>query len=394
MAYLEIFWTFLKLGCTSFGGPVAHLMYFRKAFVEQRHWLNEQEYSNIVALCHTLPGPASSQVGFSIGLKRGGIFGAILAFVSFTSPSVLLLIIFANYLYMFETLYGQAMLQGLAILAFAVVLQGVLGMGKNLCFDKPRFFVALLTFITMLLMASVYAQVAVIFIGAAIGFFTFSSIPTANTESGNITAPSVKFKLNTRLTTLVCLLAFALLFVVLPFISVSANAFYRTGALVFGGGHVVLPLLEEAMVGAAYVSQADFLAGYGATQAMPGPMFSFAAYLGFLQDNTHSSGGILGALLATVFIFLPGFLLVIAILPFWQRLSAIPQLTQAIAGANAAVVGLLAAALYNPIFIHAIVAPIDLAIAALAFATLTRFNTPVLLVVLGCVFSKAGLVFF
>ena len=387
MTYLDIVWTFLKLGCTSFGGPVAHLMYFRKAFVEQRKWLNEQDYSNIIALCHTLPGPASSQVGFSIGLKRGGLLGGILAFIAFTLPTVVLLITFAHYLFIFGSTQGEAILEGLAILAFAVVLQGVLGMGKNLCFDKPRFLIALVTFVIMLLSPGIYAQVSVIFIGAAIGFF---AIPKANEKGAGQKHLSLKNK--NKLRAVLCLSAFACLFFLLPVVSGPANDFYRTGALVFGGGHVVLPLLEEAMVTANYVSQADFLAGYGATQAMPGPMFGFAAYLGFIQAETYGGNQILGALQATLFIFLPGFLLVYAILPFWQSFSQKEALSKAIAGANAAVVGLLAAALYNPIFLHAIVAPVDLAIAAIAFAALSRFKAPVLLVVLICVFSKLALV--
>jgi chromate transporter len=392
MVYLNIFWVFLKLGCTSFGGPVAHLMYFRRAFVEQRKWLDEQQYANIIALCHTLPGPASSQVGFSIGLQRGGLLGAILAFIAFTLPSVILLIVFANTLFLFNGVHGQAVLQGLAILACAVVLQGVLGMGKNLCFGKSRFFIALLSFVLMLLFSNIYVQVAVIFVGAALGYFMLSEDSSEKVVTDGAASYN-KQTLSGRSFAIICFLLFALLFVALPFVSNTANDFYRTGALVFGGGHVVLPLLEEAMVGASYLSQADFLAGYGATQAMPGPMFSFAAYLGFLQEDANGAGGITGALIATLFIFLPGFLLVLAILPFWHRLSTKPQLSRAIAGANAAVVGLLAAALYNPIFVHAINQPADLAIAAIAFAALSRFRVPVLLVVFGCIVSRVLVVF-
>jgi chromate transporter len=390
MIYMHIFWTFLKLGCSSFGGPIAHLMYFRTAFVEKRQWLTETEYSNLVALCQTLPGPASSQVGFGIGLGRGGLLGGLLAFTAFTLPSVLLLILFANYLFLFATPTGQAALQGLAILAFAVVLQGVLSMGKNLCFTTARFAIALMSFVLMLLVTHVIAQIAVIFIGAIAGYLWISTSNTeqndmdCNNQTESSDAISARSKPGTTLA-IISLIIFIILFLGLPVISTNANDFYRAGALVFGGGHVVLPLLEQTMVAAGNVSQADFLAGYGATQAVPGPMFSFAAYLGFLQADT---GRFSGAMIATAMIFLPGFLLVIAILPFWQDLSTQPLLVKVIAGINSAVVGLLAAALYDPIFVHAVNEPIDLAIAAVAFGALSRFKLPVLIVVFGCVVIK------
>lgn len=388
MKYVDIFWVFLKLGCTSFGGPVAHLMYFRQAFVEQRKWLSEQEYSNIIALCQALPGPASSQVGFTVGLNKGGLLGALLAFIGFTLPSVILLLLFANYLSLFDSSLGLAALQGLAILAFAVVLHGVLGMGKSLCFDTPRFSIALLTFISMLLAESILTQVAVIVIGGLLGFILIQASPH---DTEIITNNSVENKKGLKLAPSISWAALLLgLFFALPFISDTANQFYRSGALVFGGGHVVLPLLEEAVVAVGKVSQADFLAGYGATQAVPGPMFTFATYLGFLQSE---DGGLQGALIATVFVFLPGFLLVLAIYPFWQKLSANTSLQNAISGANAAVVGLLAAALYDPIFTHAIGQPSDMVIAALAYAGLARFKLPVLWVVFFCIAIKLALVF-
>lgn len=386
MKYLEIIWIFLKLGCTSFGGPIAHIMYFRRAFVEQRKWLSEQEYSNIIALCQTLPGPASSQVGFTIGLQRGGILGAVLAFIAFTLPSVILLVIFANYLFLFDSQLGKAALQGLAILALAVVLHGVLGMGRNLCFDRPRFSIALLTFITMLIANTILAQVAVIVVGAGLGFMLIhsSSVPSKPLTGDSLEAAprNMKFVAPALLGT-----AVIGLFFVLPVISSTANDFYRSGALVFGGGHVVLPLLEQIAVASGQVSQAEFLAGYGATQAVPGPMFSFAAYLGFLQLE---GGGMYGALIATLFIFLPGFLLVLIIYPFWQEVSRSETLQKGIAGANAAVVGLLGAALYDPIFIHAVEQPIDVAIAAAAYAAIARFNVPVLWIVFGCLVLRVG----
>jgi len=394
MRYLEVFWIFLKLGCTSFGGPIAHLMYFREAFVEHRKWLSETEYLNIVTLCQTLPGPASSQVGFSIGLMRAGLLGALLAFIAFTLPSILVLITFANYLYLFDSDLGQAALQGLAILALAVVLHGVIGMGKQLCKQTRHFTIAVLTFVALLLAPSPAMQVVVIVLGAAAAYFF-----RGNSRHQNIDAKTSDFtlKLKTSAKWSVGLAPFfALSFIVLLFslayIWPLADDFYRSGALVFGGGHVVMPLLESALVSVDKLSEAEFLAGYGATQAVPGPMFSFAAYLGYLMPG--NDGGIIGALTASIFIFLPGFLLVLAVLPYWQRISQHTQAQGAIAGASAAVVGLLAAALYDPIFTHAILHAHDLAVAAIAYAALARWKIPVLFVVVFCVLAKVLLAFF
>lgn len=385
MKYIEIFWVFLKLGCTSFGGPIAHLVYFRRAFVERRAWVGEQEYSNIIALCQTLPGPASSQVGFTLGLIRGGLPGALLAFIGFTLPSVVLLLLFANYLSLFDSQIGTAALQGLAILALAVVLHGVLAMGKNLCFDKTRFSIALLTFIIMLMAQTALAQVSVIILGALLGSLFIQKDKAHSLTLGeqpNLNVINVRP--NAWLSVVLSITVLGLFFV-LPLFSEAASKFYRSGALVFGGGHVVLPLLETAFVASGDISQSDFLAGYGATQAIPGPMFTFAAYLGFLQAEY---GGIFGAMLATVCIFLPSFLLILAFYPFWKKISANVKLQSAIAGTNAAVVGLLAAALYDPIFIHAVTQPSDLALAAAAYSALARFNAPVLGVVFACVVLK------
>ncbi|MFC4701614.1 chromate efflux transporter [Glaciecola siphonariae] len=404
--HLTIFWTFLKLGCTSFGGPIAHLMYFRTTFVQKLAWLTEQEYASLVALCQSLPGPASSQVGFGIGVKQGGIAGGIVAFLAFTLPSVILLIVFAHYLYLFDSNYGQAALGGLAILAFAVVLQGVLGMGKTFCSSAPTYAISLFTFIAVLLMQSALMQLAVIALGAfvnavlnALPYKWSGSVSSSPTSTGP--EKTSEEHLNPLLTNKpshglsVCwVLLFAGLFVALPFISTLANDYYRAGALVFGGGHVVLPLLEQIAVATGSISQADFLAGYGATQAVPGPMFSFAAYLGFLEGGSEQlakaslDGALASAAIASMFIFLPGFLLVLALLPYWKTLNRYQTFRSALSGANAAVVGLLAAALYDPIFVHAIRSASDLAIAALAFACLMRFKLPVLWVVLGCIAAK------
>lgn len=394
MKYLDIFWEFLKLGCTSFGGPIAHLMYFREAFVNKRGWLSEAEYVSLVALCQTLPGPASSQVGFSIGLIRGGLLGALLAFIAFTLPSVLLLIGFAHYLYLFDGETGQSILQGLAILALVVVLHGVVGMGKNLCSETRYFTIATFTFVALILAPSPLIQIFVIILGAAAGYLFRAKSQTKGSQTEPDT-PLLNLTRGARWTSSLALF-FAFLFFVLlltlPLIWSFADDFYRSGALVFGGGHVVLPLLESAVVADGQISQAEFLAGYGATQAVPGPMFSFAAYLGFLMPG--GEGGLSGAFIASLFIFLPGFLLVLAVLPYWQRMSQQAAQQATIAGASAAVVGVLAAALYDPIFLHAVSQPIDIAIAAVAYAALARWKVPVLVVVLFCILAKVSWVLF
>jgi chromate transporter len=394
--FIDVFWIFLKLGCTSFGGPIAHLMYFRTEFVEKRKWLAEHEYMQLVTLCQTLPGPASSQVGFAIGLQRCGILGGVSAFIAFTLPSIILLLIFAHFLSWFDTALGVAALKGLAILALVVVMQGLLGMGKQLCSTKTTFSIAALSFICLLLASSIAMQLGVIALGLLLGYACLPKVdelaqeikskPSANASPGHVS----------RATRLICLGLFVSLFLVLPVTSdmffASADGFYRSGALVFGGGHVVLPLLEQATVAQGLLTEEAFLAGYGATQAVPGPMFSFAAYLGFIIQNGTLTQNVIAALWATLFVFLPGFLLLIICLPYWQTLAQQSAISRAFAGANAAVVGLLAATLYNPIFTHAIGSSSDLAIAALAFTLLTRWKIPVLAVVFVCVGLNMSLV--
>jgi chromate transporter len=384
MRHLEVFWVFLKLGCTSFGGPIAHLVYFREAFVHQRKWLTEYEYSNLLTLCQTLPGPASSQVGFSIGLMRAGILGACLAFIAFTLPSVILLLVFANYLFMFDAQWGQAVLQGLAILAFVVVSHGVVGMGQSNCSERRYFSIALFSFVSLIMLPYALTQLLVIALGALIAYvYREKANMTQSIDEPEQVIVHVKWL---KKAAPILGLTFVLLLFTLPILSSTASDFYRSGALVFGGGHVVLPLLESAFVSTEQISQADFLAGYGATQAVPGPMFSFAAYLGYLLPGSERP--LIQAFVATVFIFLPGFLLVMTILPSWQRLSHSSKNKAAFAGANAAVVGLLAAALYDPIFVHAITQPLDIAIAAVAYAGLSRYKVSVLYIVMFCVMSK------
>nr|WP_136252549.1 chromate efflux transporter [Ningiella ruwaisensis] len=382
---LQIFWEFLKLGCSSFGGPIAHLMYFRQTFVEKLKWLNDKEYQSIVTLSQSLPGPASSQVGFTIGLLRGGIAGAFVAFIAFTLPSVILLIVFANYLYVFDSPIGKAALQGLAILAFVVVSQGLLGMAKGSCNTKPTFLLALASFVILLSANSLAGQFFVILLGAMCG-----AALLANDKENGLSNAIQEQALKPRRANIISfsyLCVFTGLFFALPYISETVNIFYRSGALVFGGGHVVLPLLESATVANDLLSQEKFLAGYGATQAMPGPMFSFAAYLGFIADsNTHILGSpLISAFVAAIAIFIPGFLLILIILPHLQRFYHYKRLQGALAGANASVVGLLAAALYDPIFLHAINSGAELGISAVGLALLMRFKLPVFYVIVWCV---------
>lgn len=389
---VEIFWTFLKLGCTSFGGPIAHLAYFRTAFVERRKWLSEQDYAQILAICQTLPGPASSQVGFSIGLFRGGFVGALLAFIGFTLPSVLVLIIFAGQLSVFSADIGQSVLSGLAILALVVVLQGVLGMAKQLCNTHLTFVIALLVLVVLIMYQSLLLQTLAIVFGAACAVLFGQSPKSKEKQRKNNSASFSQQGCRLNIwSASVCAVLFVVFLVGLPFITPwffePAAGFYQSGSLVFGGGHVVLPLLEQMSVKPDLLDQQTFLAGYGATQAVPGPMFSFAAYLGYLWPSADTSilSSVSNAVWAIVFIFLPGFLLVGAVLPVWQFVMHKPLIQKCIVGANAAVVGLLAATLYDPIFIHAVSSSTDVAIAAIGFAMLHRFKLPVLFVVLTCV---------
>jgi chromate transporter len=398
MKALNIFWIFLKLGCTSFGGPVAHLAYFRKTFVEKRQWFSESQYLHLLSICQLIPGPASSQVGFAIGLLRGGWLGAIFAFIAFTLPSVVLLIIFANSLYLLDSAIGHASLRGLAILAFIVVLQAVMGMGKQLLTSSFSWVLAVAVFVVVLLSNNIFIQLISIAVCAALSALK-SSPQEENSLVGNtLFSTSTYYLPGMKSASVAGLLfvAFCLLFMSNPQwanqISYDhASSFFFSGSTVFGGGHVVLPFLEQTTVAQDLISKEAFLAGYGATQAVPGPMFSFAAYLGYVIDiNEQASvtASVGSALLATLFLFIPGFLLVSALLPVSQKLFNYPRVKQAFIGANAAVIGLLAATLYDPIFTHAINSNIDIAIAGVGFVALVRLKLPVLGIVLLCVLLK------
>lgn len=373
----QLFLIFFRLGCGSFGGPVAHLGFFRHEFVEKRQWYSEQRYAELVALCQFLPGPASSQVGIAIGLNAAGYRGALLSWLGFTMPSAILMFSFAFVYLGLAQSADTLWLSGLKIVAVAVVAQALWGMGKSLCPDPARASIALLSAVLMLLLSGVLVQIAVMLLAAIIGKAILPQPPPASPQATPTTGKG---------GALFCLLLFVVLLTTLPLLAQLTNnswlslfdSFYRAGALVFGGGHVVLPLLQTELVPQGLLSDEAFLAGYGAAQAVPGPLFTLATYLGAVSATSLLPG----ALLATVAIFLPAFLLLFAALPWWQQLSRYPAMRQAMAGINAAVVGLLLAALYDPVFVSAIHGPVELAPALLAFLALMYWKVPPYIVVL------------
>ena len=379
----EVFSVFLLLGLTSFGGPVAHLGFFRTEFVARRRWLDDAAYADLVALCQFLPGPASSQVGIALGKLRAGYLGGIAAFIAFTAPSVLLLLAFAYGATQLQGPLAEGVLHGLKIAALAVVAQAVWGMAKTLTPDWPRRGLALAAAGIALLLPFGLTQLALIAVAALAGYMLRAGEP----------APRLAFDR----TGTAFLAAFFALLVLLPLLALSGDAtavvaekFYRTGALVFGGGHVVLPLLEAELVTPGLIGEELFLAGYGAAQAVPGPLFSFAAYAGALL--TLPPNGIFGALLALGAIYLPSFLLVFGALPYWETLRANPRLRGGLDLANAVVVGLLLATLYDPVLLSAMRSWIDPFWAVAAFAAL-MFRVPPWLVVAGSAAIGAALSF-
>ncbi|MGO4521352.1 chromate efflux transporter [Dyella sp. 2RAF44] len=381
----EVGAAFLKLGLTSFGGPIAHLGYFRREFVERRRWLDEEHFGQLLALCQFLPGPASSQLGFSLGLLRAGWLGAIAAFIAFTLPSALLLFAFAALSDRLASTLGQGVIHGLKLVAVAVVAQGVLGMARTLTPDRPRALMAALAAALIAVSASSAMQLLVVAGGAALGPWLCRNVTARQGETFSL-------HYGRRLgTTLLCAYAVLLLAALtiapgLPPLGQVAGAFYRTGALVFGGGHVVLPLLKQAVVDPGWVTNDTFLAGYGAAQAVPGPMFTLSAFLGERMQGGY--GGMLGAVVSLLAIFLPGLLMVSGSLPFWRALAARDQTARMLAGVNAAVVGLLAAALYNPVWVSAVRDAEDFAIALIAFALLVAARWSPLGVVAWCVVAS------
>ena len=376
---LQVFLVFLKLGVTSFGGPIAHLGYFREEFVTRRRWLNDKAYADLVALCQFLPGPASSQAGIAIGVHRAGLLGGIVAWFAFTLPSALALIAFAYGLAAHRQWAESGWVHGLKLVAVAVVAQAVWGMGKTLTPDRERATLALAAAAATLLWPGAVTQVTVIAIGAFIGW---RLLPLADREPHL----PLSFPISRRLGFSLLAIFFALL-IGLPVLAAVSNsttldvfdAFYRAGSLVFGGGHVVLPLLRAEVVPSGWVNDADFLAGYGAAQAVPGPLFTFAAYLGAVMDGPL--GGWIGALLCLVAIFLPAFLLIVGVLPFWERLRRHHAVAKAFNGVNAVVVGILLAALYDPIWITTVRTRLDFVLAVTGFAALTFWRLPPVAVV-------------
>lgn len=383
---VEVFLAFLKLGLTSFGGPVAHLGYFRTELVERRRWVSDDQFGQLLAICQFLPGPASSQLGFSLGLLRAGWAGALAAFVAFTLPSALLLVAFAAAVPSLSGPIGQAAVHGLKLVACAVVADAVLGMSKTLCPDAPRRAIAVLSAAALLVFSSASAQVAVVVVAAVLGACLLRGVSIPDDSTG------LPISFGPR-TGGVLLLLFGGLLLGLPLLATEkpdfasvAEAFYRAGALVFGGGHVVLPLLEDSVVATGWVTAEQFLSGYGASQAIPGPMFSFSAYLGAIISSGENAPFM--AAVALVSMFLPGLLLVAGFLPFWSAVSRNVAARRAIVGVNAAVVGLLAAALYHPIFTSGITSPVDLAVAVVAFGLLVVRRVSPLIVVVWCVFAS------
>jgi chromate transporter len=376
---LEVLLIFLKLGLTCFGGPIAHIGYFRDEFVVRRRWLDEQAYADLVALCQFLPGPASSQTGFSIGLMRAGYRGGLAAWSGFTLPSAIAMVLFA---YGANTLSGAAgigLLHGLKLVAVAIVAQAVWGMARTLTPDRERASIALVAALIILFSTSSAAQIAAILVGAVSGLWLCRAAPPAS--AGHVTVPV------SRTVGFLSLAAFLLLLGGLPVLRSLGlspdialfDAFYRSGALVFGGGHVVLPLLREAFVTPGWVSNDAFLAGYGAAQAVPGPLFTFAAYLGAVASPPPH--GLAGPAIGLIAIFLPGILILTGMLPFWETFRKRPGAQAMMRGVNASVVGLLGAALYNPVWTSSVKTPGDFAIALVGFVLLTVWRARPLIVV-------------
>lgn len=388
---LEVLFAFGKLGVTCFGGPIAHIGYFRQEFVVRRHWLDEHTYADLVALCQFLPGPASSQVGFSIGLMRGGFLGGVAAWTAFTLPSAILLVLFAYGANALQGTIGIGLLHGLKLVAVAIVAQAVWGMARTLAPDRERASIAVIAALIILFSSASVAQMGAISLGGVAGLWLCRTAPPASTKEGHMSIPV------SRSIGLFALTAFFILLFGLPVLTAVGHsqavalfdAFYRSGALVFGGGHVVLPLLREATVTPGWVGEDAFLAGYGAAQAVPGPLFTFAAYLGVVMKPTPN--GIAGAVVSLIAIFLPGILVLIGTLPFWEAFRKRARAQAAMRGVNAAVVGLLGAALYNPVWTNAVKAPEDFGLALVGFVLLTVWRAPPLIVVAVSALGGIGL---
>ncbi|WP_395376014.1 chromate efflux transporter [Marinicella sp. W31] len=376
----SVFLIFFRLGLTSFGGPVAHLSYFHNAFVRHRQWISDKRYADLVALCQFLPGPASSQVGFAIGISRAGYWGGFAAWLGFTIPSAVVLILFALGLSSIDNSLISGAIKGLKIVAVAVVAQAVWGMARMFCTNIPKITLMGLATCIVLIVSSAWSQIGVILIAGTVGLWLFSA-PQQTHED----LVSVKIS---KSIGWVCLSLFFLLLFGLPVLNqmlahptlTMVDVFYRTGSLVFGGGHVVLPLLQAEITPLGWVNNETFMAGYGAAQAVPGPLFTFSAFLG--ASSIESPNGWLGGMISLVSIFIPSLLLMIGALPFWEQLRKNQSMQKALIGINASVVGILLAAFYDPVFTSAIQHPIDFAFALLAFIALMFWKLPPWLVVL------------
>lgn len=373
---IEILFVALRLGLTSFGGPIAHLGYFREEYVQRRQWLDDKAYADIVALCQFLPGPASSQVGISIGMLRGGYLGGVLAWLGFTLPSAVALALLATFLQDYDVT-SSGWLRGLLIVAVAVVAHAVWGMATKLTPDRERVSVAILAAIVTLMVPTASVQMLVIVIGGLFGWLFLRNVPTPDEDD------TVAFPLSRKAAVTAWLLFFSLL-IGLPFVRqiypakwvAVLDSFYRVGSLVFGGGHVVLPLLSSEVVANGWITEEQFLAGYGAAQAVPGPLFTFSAYIGAAMEGWFLSA------VALVGVFAPSFLLVIGLLPFWDSIRRRASFRAVLSGINAAVVGILLAALYDPIWTKAIHTPADLSLALVGFGLLMFWKIPSWAVVL------------
>ena len=380
----EVFAVALRLGLTSFGGPIAHLGYYERTYVQQRQWLSPDEYAGLVALCQMVPGPASSQTGFLIGLRRAGWAGAFAAWAGFTLPSAIVMFGFALLAPRLEGPTTDAVLHGLKLVAVAVVAQAVWSMARNLCPDRARAALALLAAALLLVVSGSFVQIVALLIGAVGGAVLCRDLPAP---------PALPAMPVSMRTGGVALALFLVLLAALPLAGAAAphsllalaGIFYKAGALVFGGGHVVLPLLRDALVPQGWLSDGTFLAGYGVAQAIPGPLFTFSAYLGAIVAPAGAGAALLWSSVALVFIFLPGLLIALAGLPVWLWLGHHPAARAALAGVNAAVVGILGAALYNPIWLSAVASGRDVAIALAGFLLLERWRVPPLAIVIFCV---------
>ncbi|MGF9857826.1 chromate transporter [Priestia endophytica] len=372
---LEILLVSTRLGLTSFGGPIAHLGYFHEEYIRRRKWMDEKSYADLVALCQFLPGPASSQVGIGIGVMRAGLLGGILAFIGFTLPSVIALILFAL-LIQGLNIGDTSWIHGLKIVAVVIVAHAILGMAQKLTPDLPRKSIALFALIGTLLWQTAFIQIGIIILAGFVGYILYKN-QSYNDEV------QMGFPLTKRLG-IICLSLFFGLLIILPTLReittlswlAMFDSFYRSGSLVFGGGHVVLPLLQREFVPTGWLTQDSFLAGYGVTQAVPGPLFTFAAYIGAVINGWK------GGVIATVAIFLPAFLLILGTLPFWDKLRRNPKIKGALIGVNAAVVGILISAFYDPIWTSAILKPVDFAFSAVLFSMLVYWKLPPWIVVI------------